>query len=107
MLISLNFPSNFIKIITTCISTAQLSLILNGSPMPLFKSNRGIRQGDPLSPLIFVICMEYLSRLLEAAGDHVNFRFHPRCNRLKLNHFCFADDLMIFVGMTWLLFVFS
>ena len=47
-------------------------------------------------PLIFVICMEYLSRLLKVAGDHVTFRFHPRCNRLKLNHLCFADDLMIF-----------
>ena len=49
-----------------------------------------------MSPLIFVICMEYLSRLLKVAGDHENFRFHPRCNRLKLNHLCFADDLMIF-----------
>ena len=64
--------------------------------MPLFRSKRGIRQGDPISPLIFVICMEYLSRLLKVAGDHENFRFHPRCNRLKLNHLCFADDLMIF-----------
>ena len=96
MLISLNFPSHFIKIVMICICTTQFSLILNGSPMPLFKSKRGIRQGDPMSPLIFVICMEYLSKLLKVVGDHVNFRFHPRCNRLKLNHLCFADDLMIF-----------
>ena len=96
MLISLNFPSHIINIVMTCISTAEFSFILNGSPMPLFKSKRGIRQGDPMSPLIFVICMEYLSRLLKVARDHVNFRFHPRCNRFKLNHLCFADDLMIF-----------
>ena len=49
-----------------------------------------------MSPLIFVICIEYLSRLLKVAGDHENFRFHLRCNRLKLNHLCFAGDLMIF-----------
>ena len=96
MLISLNFPSHFIHIVMTCISTTQFSLILNGSPTPLFKSKRGVRQGNPMSPLIFVICMKYLCRLLKAAGDHVNFKFHPRCNRLKLNHLCFADDLMIF-----------
>ena len=96
MLIFLNFPSHFINIFMTCISTTQFSLILNGSPMPLFKSKRGIRQGDPMSPLIFVICMEYLSRLLKTDEDHVNFMFHPRCNRLKLKHLCFAKDLMIF-----------
>ena len=49
-----------------------------------------------MSPLIFVIYMEYLSRLLKVAGDHEKFKFHPRCNRLKLKHLCFADDLMIF-----------
>ena len=96
MLISLNFPSHFINIVMACISSAQFSLILNESSMPLFRSKRGIRQGDPMSPLIFVICIEYLSRLLKVAGDHENFRFHPRCNRLKLNHLCFTDDLVIF-----------
>ena len=49
-----------------------------------------------MSPLIFDLCMEYLSRLLKAAGDHANFKFYPRCNRLKLNHLCFADNFMIF-----------
>ena len=49
-----------------------------------------------MSPSIFLICMEYLSRLLKVAGNRENFRFHPRYNRLKLNHLCFADDLMIF-----------
>ena len=107
MLIPLNFPSHFINIVMTCISTTQSSLILNGSPMPLFKSKRGIKQGDHISHLIFLICMEYLSRLLiKAAGDHVDFRFHPRCNRIKLNHLCFADDLIFFVEVSWLLFVF-
>ena len=74
MLISLNFPTHFINIVMTCISTAQFSLILNGSPTPLFKAKRGIRQGDPMSPLIFVICMEYLSRLLKVSREHVNFK---------------------------------
>lgn len=49
-----------------------------------------------MSHLLLVIFMGYLSRLLEVARDHVQFRFHPRCNKLKLNHLCFANDLMIF-----------
>ena len=49
-----------------------------------------------MSPLLFVIGMEYLSIILNVAGDAENFNYHPRCSKLKLNHLTFADDLMIF-----------
>ena len=49
-----------------------------------------------MSPLLFVICMEYLSRILKAAGEAEDFKFHPRCSKLKLNHLVFADGLMLF-----------
>ena len=68
MMIALNFPLNFVSTIYTCISTTQFALMLNGQPLELFWSRRGIRQGDPMSPLIFVIGMEYFSRLLKAAN---------------------------------------
>ncbi|KAL9230937.1 hypothetical protein vseg_006225 [Gypsophila vaccaria] len=40
--------------------------------------------------------MEYLSRILHLVGDSEDFRFHPKCKALKLNHLCFADDLVMF-----------
>lgn len=53
-------------------------------------------QGDPMSPLLFVIGMKYLSRILKAASDSEGFSFHPRCVKMKLDHLVFADDLMMF-----------
>ena len=61
-----------------------------------FEGRRGLRQGDPLSPYMFVLCMEILSRKLNVAAESVEFSYHPRCQRLKLTHLAFADDLLLF-----------
>lgn len=61
-----------------------------------FKRQRGLRQGDPISHLFFVICMEYLSRCLNCATRKDGFNFHAKCEKLKVSHLAFADDLMIF-----------
>ena len=57
---------------------------------------RGLRQGDPLSSFLFVICLEYPSRSLNVAIADSEFNFHPKCNKLKLSYLAFADDLMLF-----------
>lgn len=54
-----------------------------------------MRKGDPISPLIFVMVMEYLSRTLRIIGDLPDFRYHYKCKDMKMNHLIFADDLMI------------
>ena len=79
-----------------CITSTQSSLLVNSNPSEIFKPKRALGQGDPLSPLLCVIGMEYLSKILKVTGDNQQFSFHPRCKGLKLNHLCFADDLMLF-----------
>ena len=96
MMIALNFHTRFVKRVMTCVSSSQYSLIMNGNPLEPFKAKRGVRQGKPMSPLLFVIGMEYLSRILKAAGETEEFKFHPRCSKLNLNHLVFADNLMLF-----------
>lgn len=58
------FPPLIITLIMHCVSTSKLSLIWNGARLPPFAPTRGLRQGDPLSPYIFVLCMEKLSHAI-------------------------------------------
>lgn len=96
ILTSLNFPNHFIKYVMECITTPRFTLMLNGSTEGFFQAKTGLRQGDPMSPLLFVICMDYLSRILAYIGDMELFKFFKGCDRLKLNHLCFAGDLLLF-----------
>ena len=92
----LGFPPLFIAWVLECVSTAAYSLVINGSMCGFFKGKRGLRQGDPMSPFLFVLCLEYLSRKLNLATAAPDFNFHPKCSKLKLSHLAFADDLMLF-----------
>ncbi|XP_062089326.1 uncharacterized protein LOC133795881 [Humulus lupulus] len=92
MLVALGFSTEFVKLIMVCIQTPKFSVLFNGSLHGFFRSRRGLRQGDPLSPLIFVLGMEYLSRILAKVAKKPEFTFQHRCLELKLTHLCFADD---------------
>ena len=65
MLIRVNLPMDIIDLIMSCVSTVFMSILFNGEALdPIFPS-RGIRQGDPISPYLFILCMDYLGQLIE------------------------------------------
>ncbi|XP_074276943.1 uncharacterized protein LOC141600598 [Silene latifolia] len=97
MLSGLGFPQQFIGWVLGCIQTPWYSLKINGELSGFFQGKSGIRQGDPLSPYLFVLSMEVISTYLRTLCDKPLVSYHPKCSRLKLNNLIFADDLMVFV----------
>ncbi|XP_048502962.1 uncharacterized protein LOC125498737 [Beta vulgaris subsp. vulgaris] len=96
LLQAMKFPEQFINWIMSCITTPSYSLSVNGGLCGFFEGKQGLRQGDPVSPLLFVIAMDYFSRLMARMGKKKEFQYHPRCRSLALYHLIFADDLMLF-----------
>lgn len=93
---AVGIPDCMVKWIQVCISSAHFSVGINGKLHGFFQSSRGLRQGDPLSPYLFVLAMEGLGGLLGMASSEPTFRFHWRCKQNKITHLSFADDVMIF-----------
>jgi hypothetical protein len=98
-LLAVGCPANFVNWIRECITTPRFSIALNGSLVGYFKGGKGLRQGDPLSPYLFVMAMEVFTKLLSArVRAYPQFQFHPHCKNQHITHLCFADDLMLFVA---------
>ena len=97
MLIFFKIPEDLAKLIMSCIITSSISILLNGGKLEPFLPSHGIRQGDPLSPYIFIMCMEFLSFLiLKRCGDLL---WDPvKASRIgpSFSHLFFADDLVLF-----------
>ena len=92
---AMEFPTHFIHWIMLCVTTASFSVQVNGELAGYFNSARGLRQGCSLSPYLFVVSMDVLSKLLDTAAGMRKFGYHPRCKKSGLTHLSFADDLMV------------
>ncbi|KAL2237307.1 UNVERIFIED_CONTAM: hypothetical protein Sindi_0922400 [Sesamum indicum] len=91
------FPDTFVKWIEACVTTPSFSIGLNEKPHSFFKGARGLRQGDPLSPYLFVLMMEVLHLGLLQLIDQVElFSFHWKCDTARIFQMGFADDLLLF-----------
>lgn len=93
----LGFCEKWIGWVGQCISTVSFSILLNGTPYGFFKPLRGLRQGDPLSPFLFILGAKVLSRLFaqaEGRGELHGIKVARQSS--TISHLLFADDLMVF-----------
>ncbi|KAK9949954.1 hypothetical protein M0R45_005462 [Rubus argutus] len=91
------FHPIFVQWVSALLLSAKLSLLINGRPVGYFSCGRGVRQGDPLSPLLFCLAEEVLSRgisLLVSSGQLQRIS-SPR-GTLAPSHVLFADDIIVF-----------
>jgi len=93
----IRLPASLINVIMQCITSSTLNVLWNGVPTETFMPTRGIRQGDPLSPYLFVACIERLSQLIEASCAEGHWQALPFVRGgMKLSHLMFADDVVLF-----------
>ncbi|KAK2401903.1 hypothetical protein QL285_051464 [Trifolium repens] len=96
ILSQIGLPSQFIHWIMLAVTTVSYKFNIQGRYTSFMKAKCGLRQGDPISPLLFVIVMEYLHRTLHQLIYVPDFNFHSKCEQLGIINLSFADDLLIF-----------
>jgi hypothetical protein len=93
----LGFNSTWIQWISQCITTSSFSILIDGAPFGKFIPSRGLRQGDPLSPFLFILGADILSRLIvreENLGLLHGIKMARTCP--PISHLLFADDVIVF-----------
>lgn len=94
---ALGFPDGWRNVVMRCVTLVTFSVRVNGNFSPCFKPSRGIRQGDPISPYLFLLCAEGLTSMLKARGPQFISRgVRVSCHAPWISHLLFADDCLIF-----------
>ncbi|GJT14415.1 putative RNA-directed DNA polymerase, eukaryota, reverse transcriptase zinc-binding domain protein [Tanacetum coccineum] len=94
----IGFSSKWRNWILSCLNSSFALVLINGSPTMEFKLKRGLRQGDPLSPFLFIIAVEALNIvILEATNRNIFYGFKVGKDKVYISHLQFADDAL-FLG---------
>lgn len=88
----ISIPNQFIQWIMLGMTTVPYRFDIMGEYTINLKAQRGISKGGPFSPLLFVLIMEYLTRLVEKMQIGPNFNHHPKCEKVNLTNLTFAGD---------------
>jgi hypothetical protein len=93
----LGFANRWVVLLMSCIRSVTYSILINGQPQGLITPSRGIRQGDPLSPYLFILCAEALSSLIQNSAREGRISGVPLSRGgTRINHLLFADDSLLF-----------
>ena len=85
----------------TCITTPSFSVLINGKPFGCISPSKGLRQGDPLSPYLFLLCAKGFTALLAKAKLEERVHCVSICRRApRISHLLFADDSLFFCQAT-------
>jgi hypothetical protein len=95
ILIQTGFNHSLIKWIMSCVDNPNLAILINGESSSFFRSGRGLRQGFPLSPLLFIMAMEALSLLLKLGQAEGKITGIKVSRTIKILHLLFVDDVLI------------
>ncbi|KAL5553218.1 hypothetical protein UlMin_040619 [Ulmus minor] len=97
------FHDRWIGWVRSCVSSVSMNLLLNGSVFGSFRPKRGLRQGDPLSPYLFILCIDMLSRLISHKVDRgLIHGLKVSQGALAIHHLLFADDIFLLgKASTW------
>lgn len=94
---SIGFPDQWKVCLMSCVKSVTYQVLINGSPQGHIQPTRGIRQGDPLSPYLFVMCTEMLVKMMQQEGrDGRITGLKIAKNFPSVSHLLFADDSMFY-----------
>jgi len=97
IMLKLGFHDTFVALIMRCVTSVSFSVKVNGHLSSVFRPSRGIRQGDPISPYLFLLCAEGLSCLLKLVGPmHLSRGVRVGIHAPWVSHLLFADDCIVF-----------
>ncbi len=97
IMLKMGFHTRWVSIVMECVRTVSYSVLINGDPKGFFNPSRGLRQGDPISPYLFLLCAEGLQALLAHTAQAKKIQgLSISRGGPTLTHLFFADDSVLF-----------
>jgi len=98
-MLQLGFQKCWVDVVMRCVRTASFAFLVNGVPIGHIIPSRVLRQGDPISPYLYLFCSEGLSGILRRVLEEGAIHGYRVCHDAPpVSHLLFADDTIIFCG---------